>query len=93
MRALSSYPSRFLPEPVPLVGALQILLRGNCTCQKETSVSAGARRITDWMMLAAARALAANSPALKDPAASLLPPLTDLRRVTAEIALAVGLQA
>jgi malate dehydrogenase (oxaloacetate-decarboxylating) len=56
-------------------------------------VAAGARRVTDPMMLAAARALAANSPALKDSSASLLPPLTDLRRVAAEIALAVGTQA
>jgi len=44
-------------------------------------------------MLAAARALGANSPALKDPSASLLPPLTDIRRVAAEIAVAVGLEA
>ena len=56
-------------------------------------VASGARRVTDSMMLAAARALAANSPALKDSSASLLPPLTDLRRVAAEIALAVGSQA
>jgi malate dehydrogenase (oxaloacetate-decarboxylating) len=56
-------------------------------------IASGARRVTDAMMLAAARALAANSPALKDPSASLLPPLTDLRRVAAEIALAVGIQA
>ena len=56
-------------------------------------VAAGARRVTDPMMLAAARALAANSPALKDSSASLLPPLTDSRRVAAEIALAVGTQA
>ena len=56
-------------------------------------VAAGARRVTDPMMLAAARALAANSPALKDSSAPLLPPLTDLRRVAAKIALAVGTQA
>jgi malate dehydrogenase (oxaloacetate-decarboxylating) len=56
-------------------------------------VASGARRVTDPMMLAAARALAVNSPALKDPSASLLPPLTDLRRVAAKIALAVGTQA
>jgi malate dehydrogenase (oxaloacetate-decarboxylating) len=49
--------------------------------------------VTDAMMLAAARALAANSPALNDPSASLLPPLTDLRRVAVEIAIAVGLEA
>jgi malate dehydrogenase (oxaloacetate-decarboxylating) len=56
-------------------------------------VASRARRVTDSMMLAAARTLAANSPALKDPSASLLPPLTDLRRVAAEIAVAVGITA
>jgi len=56
-------------------------------------VAARAQRVTDAMMLAAARTLAANSPALKDASASLLPPLTDLRRVAAKIAVAVGIQA
>ena len=56
-------------------------------------VASGARRVTEPMMLAAARALAANSPALKDPSASLLPPLAEIRRVAAEIALAVGVEA
>ena len=56
-------------------------------------VASGARRVTDSMMRAAARALAQNSPALKDTSAALLPPLTDLRRVAAEIAVAVGIQA
>jgi malate dehydrogenase (oxaloacetate-decarboxylating) len=56
-------------------------------------VASSARRITDPMMLAAARTLAANSPALKDSSASLLPPLTDLRRVAAEIAVGVGIAA
>ena len=56
-------------------------------------VASGARRVTEPMMLAAARALAGNSPALKDPSASLLPPLTELRRVAAEIAVAVGVEA
>lgn len=56
-------------------------------------VASGARRVTQAMMLAAARSLAGNSPALKDPSASLLPPLTDIRRVAAEIAIAVGIEA
>jgi malate dehydrogenase (oxaloacetate-decarboxylating) len=56
-------------------------------------VASGARRVTDAMMLAAARALAENSPALKDSSASLLPALTDIRRVAAQIAVAVGIQA
>ncbi len=56
-------------------------------------VASGAQRVTDAMMLAAARALARNSPALKDSSASLLPPLIDIRRVAAEIAMAVGIEA
>jgi malate dehydrogenase (oxaloacetate-decarboxylating) len=56
-------------------------------------VASGARRVTEPMMLAAARTLGANSPALKDPSASLLPPLTEIRRMAAEIAIAVGIEA
>jgi malate dehydrogenase (oxaloacetate-decarboxylating) len=56
-------------------------------------VASRASRVTDAMMLAAARTLAANSPALHDSSASLLPPLTDIRRVAAQIALAVGIEA
>jgi malate dehydrogenase (oxaloacetate-decarboxylating) len=56
-------------------------------------VASGARRVTDAMMLAAARALAENSPALKDATASLLPALTDIRAVAARIAVAVGMEA
>jgi malate dehydrogenase (oxaloacetate-decarboxylating) len=56
-------------------------------------VASAARRVTDAMMLAAARALAGNSPALKDSSAPLLPPLTDIRRVAAQIAMAVGIEA
>src|ERR1700739_1202918 len=56
-------------------------------------VASGARRVTEPMMLGAARALGANSPALKDPSASLLPPLPDIRRVAADIAVTVGIEA
>jgi malate dehydrogenase (oxaloacetate-decarboxylating) len=56
-------------------------------------VASRASRVTEPMLLAAARALGANSPALKDPTASLLPALTEIRRVTAEIAVAVGIEA
>ena len=56
-------------------------------------VASGARRVTDAMILAAARVLGENSPALKDPSASLLPALTDLRKVAVQIATAVGLEA
>ena len=56
-------------------------------------VASGARRVTEPMMLEAARTLAVNSPALKDPLAPLLPPLRELRKVAAEIAVNVGIQA
>lgn len=56
-------------------------------------VASRASRVTDAMMLAAARTLAANSPALHDSSASLLPPLTEIRRVAAQIAVAVGIEA
>ena len=57
------------------------------------AMAARARRITDGMILAAARALAANSPLRTDPGASLLPPLTSLREVARDIAVAVGREA
>src|ERR1700748_1923520 len=56
-------------------------------------VASGARRVTDAMMQAAARARGANSPALKDPSAALLSSLKDSRRVATDIAIAVGIQA
>jgi len=56
-------------------------------------VASRAQRVTESMMLTAARALGANSPALKDPSGSLLPALKDMRRVAAEIAVAVGIEA
>jgi len=52
-----------------------------------------ARRITESMMMAAAKALGANSPALANPAAPLLPPLSDARQVAVEIAVAVAMEA
>ncbi|HQR45186.1 MAG TPA: NAD-dependent malic enzyme [Thermoanaerobaculia bacterium] len=53
-------------------------------------VASGARRVSDGMFIAAARRLADLSPALTDPAASLLPPLGDLRSVAIEVAAAVA---
>jgi malate dehydrogenase (oxaloacetate-decarboxylating) len=54
---------------------------------------AGTQRVTDSMMIAAARALAEQSPALKDSSAPLLPPLKKIRDVAVEIAFAVALEA
>jgi malate dehydrogenase (oxaloacetate-decarboxylating) len=56
-------------------------------------VASGATRVTDLMMVAAARALGASSPALEDPSASLLPALADVREVAVEIAVAVAAEA
>jgi malate dehydrogenase (oxaloacetate-decarboxylating) len=52
-----------------------------------------ATRVTDGMLLAAARALGEKSPALVDRNAPLLPPLRELREVARHIALAVSLRA
>jgi len=56
-------------------------------------VASGARRVTDGMLAAAARALSAQSPSASDPTAPLLPSVRDLRRVAVDIAVAVGLEA
>ncbi len=56
-------------------------------------VASGARRITNEMILVAARALARESPARSDPTAPLLPRIRDLRRTAVEIGMAVGLEA
>jgi malate dehydrogenase (oxaloacetate-decarboxylating) len=52
-----------------------------------------ARRVSDKMMLAGAKALGDHSPALQDPAASLLPSIRTIREVALEIASAVALKA
>lgn len=52
-----------------------------------------ARKVSDGMLLAAARALGEKSPALKDRSAALLPSLRDLRAVARHVAAAVATQA
>lgn len=56
-------------------------------------LAAGAKRVTDTMFMAAAKAVAAMSPTLKDKQASLLPPVDQLREVSLAVAKAVALQA
>jgi len=53
----------------------------------------GIPRVSDAMFMATSRALAETSPALQDPTASLLPPLSDIRAVSRHIAIGVGLAA
>jgi malate dehydrogenase (oxaloacetate-decarboxylating) len=52
-----------------------------------------ARRVTDGMIMAAAKALASLSPARADKSAPLLPPIADSRKTSAAVAAAVGMQA
>lgn len=56
-------------------------------------LAVGARRISDGMFLAAARALASLSPARENDQARLLPPLERMREVSRVIAVAVAHQA
>jgi len=57
------------------------------------AIATDARRISDGMFLAAARAIADTSPAKHDPNANLLAPLRDIRKLTFHVALAVARQA
>jgi len=57
------------------------------------AIAVKASRVSDQMFMAAAKALAAASPARDDPTKSLLPPVTSLREVSITVALAVALQA
>ncbi len=53
-------------------------------------ITVGASRITERMFMVAAKTLAACSPARFDPSANLLPPLTKIREVSFEVAVAVA---
>jgi malate dehydrogenase (oxaloacetate-decarboxylating) len=57
------------------------------------AIAVRARRISDGMFLAAAKAIAAQSPTRRDPDANLLPPLTQIRTLSFQVALAVARQA
>jgi len=56
-------------------------------------IASGARRVTNEMFVAAARALAEFSPAIDDHTASLYPALEDVRNVSKCVALAVAFEA
>jgi len=49
-----------------------------------------ARRVTDEMMVAAAKALGRSAPAINDPTKALLPPLEGIREVMVRVAAAVA---
>ena len=56
-------------------------------------IGCGARRVTNEMFVAAARALAEFSPAMIDPTASLYPALEGIRNLSRNVALAVAKEA
>jgi len=56
-------------------------------------IASGARRVNQEMFVAAARALSEMSPALNDRMASLFPDLKDIRKVSRDVAIAVGVEA
>jgi malate dehydrogenase (oxaloacetate-decarboxylating) len=56
-------------------------------------IAVRARRLTDTMFMAAAKALAALSPARTDTGGNLLPPVTALREVSIAVARATAVQA
>lgn len=56
-------------------------------------IASGARRVTNEMFVAAARALAEFSPAVHDPTESLFPALGGVRKISRCVAQAVGAEA
>lgn len=56
-------------------------------------IASKAKRVHASLFMAAAKALADQSPALQDPTASLFPPMSDVRQVSEKIALAVATAA
>lgn len=56
-------------------------------------IASGARRVNQEMFVAAARALSEMSPALNERMASLFPDLKDIRKVSRNVAIAVGIEA
>lgn len=56
-------------------------------------IAVQAQRVTDRMFMAAAKSLAAASPARGNPKMNLLPPVSEMRDVATGIALAAALQA
>lgn len=56
-------------------------------------IASGAQRVTDSMFVVAARVLSSFSPALKDPDAPLYPSLENVREISRQVALAVGVEA
>lgn len=70
----------------------QVAECNNSTCFPGIGLGAVLSRsklLSDRMLVAAVKALAAQSPALKDPTKGLLPDVTDVREISVKIAMAV----
>lgn len=83
-------------SPFPPVGGRHIAQTNNSYIFPGVGLgvlAARARRVTDAMFMASAHALAELSPAIADPLAPLLPPVTALRAVSLAVACAVARQA
>jgi len=70
----------------PAIGLAPVALR-------PSSTFAGTVRVSDRMIIAAARALAEHAPALKDPSGALLPDVKNVRSTAVEVAIAVAEEA
>jgi len=53
-------------------------------------IAVNAKKVTDSMLMAAAKALASSSPACQDPSANLLPSFKEIREVSLKVAIAVA---
>lgn len=56
-------------------------------------IAVNAREVTDTMLMHAAKALADCSPAIHNPDANILPPLTEIKNVSFHVALAIAKEA
>ncbi len=98
-RAIVATGSPFPPVPASLYGGEGSRIIGQCNNAYIFPgvglgvIASGARRVTDEMFVVAAMALSDLSPALKDPTASLFPPLEGVRPVSRAVAIAVAAEA
>lgn len=96
--------SAFIPRSPSEISSLVTnlwLFQKKAECNNSTAfpgiglgvVLSRARLLSDKMLVAAIKVIAAQSPALKDPAKGLVPDITDVREVSVHIAMAVIKQA
>ncbi|WOO83428.1 putative NAD-dependent malic enzyme 3 [Vanrija pseudolonga] len=95
-KALVATGSPFAPVPLPNGGTYTVAQTNNALVYPALSLGAilaRSKTISPSMLMAAVHSLAQLSPALKDPGASLLPDLSEVRNVSVVVAAAVCRQA